>query len=299
MPGFSNGIFIPTPFDLLAQHHDSSPDENDPFTDWFYFYSPTDTSPGQDGYDEWLTEAIANGNSGHSFFDNENPIGRIVFFNHDAGDISDGTLDAIPEDERMPEVGTIFRIETRTPPAPILSSPGPNQILAAGPVDFRWWTLPDFPASLLISTTEDFTNVVWTDVGVTNGESTSADLETGHYYWKVVDIAGSESPVSQFHIGSPTSIDESEMPVQLALEPNYPNPFSTSTTIPFSLRESAYVKLEVFDVLGRRVLILVDEIISLGRHTAALPASNLSPGIYLYRLTTRNHTESKVLTVIK
>jgi hypothetical protein len=70
----------------------------------------------------------------------------------------------------------------------------------------------------------------------------------------------------------------------LRLEQNRPNPFNPTTTISYHLPEERPVRLEVYDLLGRRVRILVDRIQKAGRHTVRFRASDLPSGTYIYRL---------------
>ncbi|MCH8569653.1 MAG: T9SS type A sorting domain-containing protein [Balneolales bacterium] len=65
---------------------------------------------------------------------------------------------------------------------------------------------------------------------------------------------------------------------------NYPNPFNPSTTIQYTLQESAMISLEVFDILGRRVALLVNSTQEEGTHRAVFDASRMATGMYLYRL---------------
>ena len=77
-----------------------------------------------------------------------------------------------------------------------------------------------------------------------------------------------------------------EAPNEFVLDAAYPNPFNPSTTIRFSLPESAQVRLVVFDVLGREVRVLVDGTREAGTHEVVFDASDLPGGTYLYRLET-------------
>ena len=70
------------------------------------------------------------------------------------------------------------------------------------------------------------------------------------------------------------------------LHGNRPNPFNPQTTIRFDVAESAYVKLVVYDVLGRQVRVLVDGQRAAGMHEAVFDESTLPSGTYLYRLDT-------------
>ena len=84
-----------------------------------------------------------------------------------------------------------------------------------------------------------------------------------------------------------TSTEEdvvSELPSSIALDQNYPNPFNPTTSISYSLGESQDIRLDVFDVLGRRVATLVDEFKPAGTYTVTFDAQRLASGIYLYRL---------------
>ncbi|MFH1011647.1 MAG: T9SS type A sorting domain-containing protein [bacterium] len=76
-----------------------------------------------------------------------------------------------------------------------------------------------------------------------------------------------------------------ELPTQVSLDQNYPNPFNTTTVIRFYLPTAAHVKLEIFDVQGRRVATLIDTVQSAGRHATIWEADEIASGAYLCRLT--------------
>ena len=75
---------------------------------------------------------------------------------------------------------------------------------------------------------------------------------------------------------------------QITLHQNYPNPFNPVTIINYELEEDSYVLLEIFDILGRNIAVLADQSVSAGTHEAIFDASNLTSGIYIYRLRVRN-----------
>ena len=81
--------------------------------------------------------------------------------------------------------------------------------------------------------------------------------------------------------------DESNLPVGWSLEENYPNPFNPSTTIEYSLHQPGDVSLIVYDLLGKEVARLVDEAQQSGSYKISWDASNISSGIYFYRLQVR------------
>ncbi len=83
-----------------------------------------------------------------------------------------------------------------------------------------------------------------------------------------------------------TSIDDdSSLPKHITLHPNYPNPFNTTTVIGFSLPKAMPVSLDIYDILGRKVVRLFEGTSSPGEHSIPWDASGMSSGIYFYRLT--------------
>ncbi|MGF1671287.1 MAG: T9SS type A sorting domain-containing protein, partial [Balneolaceae bacterium] len=90
-----------------------------------------------------------------------------------------------------------------------------------------------------------------------------------------------------------------ERPTQIRLEQNFPNPFNPSTVIRFQLPESQNVTLKVYDITGRLVTTLVDGVRSAGTNEIRFDASNLSSGVYLYRLQSNSVSLTRSLTLIK
>ena len=83
---------------------------------------------------------------------------------------------------------------------------------------------------------------------------------------------------------STTAPDGFETPRELALYPNFPNPFSGSTTLSYTLPEATDVRLEVYDLLGRRVAVLAEGDQAAATHTVTFDARGLASGVYLLRL---------------
>jgi hypothetical protein len=82
----------------------------------------------------------------------------------------------------------------------------------------------------------------------------------------------------------PKLFNESEIQTIQVSATVYPNPFNPSTVIGYELPEAAHVQLAVYDLLGREVAVLVNEITPAGRHQAVFNGQHLSSGIYVYRL---------------
>lgn len=96
------------------------------------------------------------------------------------------------------------------------------------------------------------------------------------------------------------SIDESgEMPQTVMLDQNYPNPFNPTTQIQYALPEPAEVRLDVFNAMGQRITTLVNSRQGTGYHTVRFDASELSSGMYIYRLQAGNMVETKKMMLVK
>ncbi|MFN3345366.1 MAG: T9SS type A sorting domain-containing protein, partial [Chloroherpetonaceae bacterium] len=84
-----------------------------------------------------------------------------------------------------------------------------------------------------------------------------------------------------------------------ALEQNYPNPFNPTTVIAYQLPVASEVKLEVYDVLGRKVMSLVNGRQEAGAYRYTLNAATLSSGVYFYRLQAGNFVSTKKMMLVK
>ncbi len=96
----------------------------------------------------------------------------------------------------------------------------------------------------------------------------------------------SSSDVYEF-TGTVASVPASGNPLTFSLEQNFPNPFNPVTTIRFHLARTELANLTVYDILGRRVAVLVNERRDAGVHEVRFDATRLSSGVYFCRLTAR------------
>jgi len=88
-------------------------------------------------------------------------------------------------------------------------------------------------------------------------------------------------------------------PATYTLEQNYPNPFNPSTNIQYSLPQDGFVTLKVFDVLGREVAILINEIKQRGTYTTQWHAADFPSGVYFLRLTAGSSTQVRKMLLMK
>jgi mannan endo-1,4-beta-mannosidase len=89
------------------------------------------------------------------------------------------------------------------------------------------------------------------------------------------------------------------VPVATSLYPNFPNPFNPSTRIRYSLSHGTDVAVEVFDILGRRVVVLADEFQPAGVYEVEFHASGFASGVYLVRMRAGNFTSVQKMTLLK
>jgi len=130
-------------------------------------------------------------------------------------------------------------------------------------------------------------------------DTTYIDMETGYCYMvSAFDFAGNESPLT-----GPVSVGEDgaqpELPDDFSLSQNYPNPFNPTTEIRYTLPRDCQVRLEVYSILGQRVVTLVDERQQAGYRSVRWDASSLASGIYFYRLQAGDFVETKRMILLK
>lgn len=94
------------------------------------------------------------------------------------------------------------------------------------------------------------------------------------------------------------------LPTEYSIEQNYPNPFNPKTNISFALPVSGNVSIAVYNVLGQEVKSLVDQPMEAGHHTITWDGTNnggsqVSSGVYFYRITAGTFTESRKMMMLK
>jgi len=98
---------------------------------------------------------------------------------------------------------------------------------------------------------------------------------------------------------SSVGVDDEIMPLTYALHPNYPNPFNPATHIQFTIPEQTDVKLQIFDVLGRQVDVLVNKTLPIGNHEILWSPNNLSSGFYFYKLEAGSFMQTRKMILLK
>jgi len=96
-----------------------------------------------------------------------------------------------------------------------------------------------------------------------------------------------------------TSRETSTEVLTFALQQNYPNPFNPSTTIRYSIAKASNVRLTVFNLIGQKVAVLINQPMNAGNYTAQFDASALSSGMYFYRLDAGEFSETRKMLLVK
>ena len=147
-------------------------------------------------------------------------------------------------------------------------------------------------------------NSEWNKIGFVSGNGTTTEtnsyqfidnsISSNKYYYRLkqVDFDGS------FEYSNIIEVDINTV-TEFSLNQNFPNPFNPSTKISFTLPQTANVKLSVFNLLGEKVAELVNEVKSAGFYEVDFSGSDLTSGMYLYRLEAGEFVSTRKMTLIK
>ncbi len=108
-------------------------------------------------------------------------------------------------------------------------------------------------------------------------------------------LAGGSLKISS----SVNSPEETSIPQSFYVNQNYPNPFNPSTIISYGIPKNGFVSVKVYNLLGQEIATLFAGYLNAGVHSLTFDASNLSSGVYLYRIQAGNVVETKRMVVMK
>lgn len=134
----------------------------------------------------------------------------------------------------------------------------------------------------------------------TLGAARNADSEAGPAPFESADEDEGRSGARFTLRVGPRSVDtDDDAPVRFAFEAPFPNPFAGRATLRFSLPEATPTRLVAYDVMGREVAVLLDEVRPAGTHTVSWSADGLASGLYVVRLTSGSHRASHRLLLVR
>lgn len=176
----------------------------------------------------------------------------------------------------------------------MLISPADSSVVRPDSVEFRWQAGTN-AVSYWFELAHDtsFQDLVERDTSVLDTMKLVQNLmQLTDHYWRARAKSrggyGLFSMVWYFFTHEILAVDEKgSLPKEFALHQNYPNPFNPTTQITYDLPEQSYVRLSVSNILGQELRLLYQGVQQVGRHTTEFDASNLSSGVYFYRLEAR------------
>lgn len=99
---------------------------------------------------------------------------------------------------------------------------------------------------------------------------------------------------------NPVSVEEEKTFIEeYFIEQNYPNPFNPSTKINYGIKKAGNVEISVYNILGNKVATLVNGFKSAGNHSISFNASNLSSGVYFYKISSNGFIETRKMILEK
>jgi len=263
----------------------------------------------------------------------DNRIYILTQSDYDAGEatvsrpFNDGTLSTVTNQESV----VTFRVDVTNATSYINGQPFTiiNSVVLAGGVPPLQWPgggWPDGDIGLTIPLT-DQGGGIWS-VGVTfpaytifsipykyginygdavnnqGGNDNEAGVGTNHFvtlfstfWYGVVDNVFGTMGTHDFT----TDVKDitSELPTAYALNQNFPNPFNPGTRINFSIPTEGFVTLDVYNSIGQKVATLVNETKTAGTYQVGFDGANLSSGIYFYKISSGNFSETKKMILLK
>jgi acyl-CoA thioesterase I len=154
--------------------------------------------------------------------------------------------------------------------------------------------------------TNNVTQIIHSDAAGDGGVDDITGLSSVVRYVRLLCIKGGEAgyALKEFEVyytpGQTSVAEKMELlPTHFVLEQNYPNPFNPITTINYSIFKPEKIRLDIFDLTGRKVRTIVDEFKTPGRYQVLFDGTNLSSGYYVYQLTAGNRKMQKNMILVK
>ncbi|OGU76375.1 MAG: hypothetical protein A2W11_13885, partial [Ignavibacteria bacterium RBG_16_35_7] len=182
------------------------------------------------------------------------------------------------------EFSDIYNFRSGIPLAPVLNYPPHATLNVPLTPDFNWFSSEGATSyRFQLATTVQFSagSIIFDQTVTDTTFSVTTPLTPNkNYWWRVsaINIYGASFWPTGFGFKTtPVSYVELDgIPKELSLEQNYPNPFNPITEIEFSLANQGFVSLKVYDLLGREIANLVNEVLGNGKYTVIFDASELA-----------------------
>ena len=191
------------------------------------------------------------------------------------------------------------------PTTPTLQSPPDDTLITTEQIQFEWSSEAYSFYRFQLATDSLFLEIKVDEQLIGNGyELFSLDEDT-RYFWRVQSyniLGNSEWSDYKKFLTDDNFVDVSEnidLIKNFILHQNYPNPFNPSTIIKFSIPQTSYVKLVIYDMLGKEVITLINEEKIYGNYEVVFDGSKLSSGVYFYSLQSNGKNLTKKLLLLR
>ena len=238
---------------------------------------------------------------------NDTTITAILFIERKAP-VGYRNVEAIDQFQNSYLKDSAFFVKMSIPAAPDLVYPPKNaQNILTNPI-FEWDSNGAISTHRIqIATDSNFSSLILNTSGIVNHyfqmPNNILQLST-LYYWRVngtnVMGTGPWSVVWHFRVRD-TGIEKisSEIPAEFRLHNNYPNPFNPETNIKFELPKSGLAVITIYDMLGNKIAVPVNQPLSAGVYKVNWIAANLASGIYFLRIETKDFVDTKRMVLLK
>jgi hypothetical protein len=197
-----------------------------------------------------------------------------------------------------------FRTAPAPPATPTLTSPPNNSTNQPSTLTLQWGIVigaTSFHVQVAVDSL--FATTIVNDSAVAATQRIVTVSLGTRYYWRVrgrnAGGPGAFSATWNFTTTLTSVSDRFGIPNEFALTQNYPNPFNPSTVIEFALPREAFVTLEVCNLLGERVAVLVDGKRPAGYYSESFSADGLASGLYFYRLKAGSFVETRKFMLLR
>jgi hypothetical protein len=216
-----------------------------------------------------------------------------VWRDFEYGGTDDGTILL----RRSTDAGEHWQDEIRLTSMPIGVTP---QVACEGPRVVVLWSSGE-GRGVRVRLSADYGTTFFADQTISFGGDGVLDIARGwvHASWFDLSMGHPEIFYDRGRIVTTGVAEESQPTKAFGLDQNYPNPFNAQTTFRFSVPRRTHVRLSIYDVLGRELALLVDQVKEPGAHSVLYNWSHLASGLYFYRIQTPEFTAAKKFVVVK
>lgn len=287
-------------------YHDFSSDEILNYTPGEWIFVTVAKSGNQI---KFYTNGLPVGTSTISYPSNSNSymsIGCRQWLSNNLIEFFNGKIDEVKIFNKSFSDQKIWEMYKETTTAPNLISPLNNSTINTLTPLLDWDSLVTATNyRVQIATDSLFNNIILSQIS----DNASYLIESGvlnpnvEYYWRVrTNNDGGVSPWSEayhFIVYLTDVEEEKQLPTEFALLQNYPNPFNPTTTITYHLPKASKVELKVHDIIGNEIATLVNQEKPAGRYNIEFDGSDISSGVYLYKIKTDEFIAVKKFILIK